>query len=181
MYGRALGAAPVEPTFLKSTNNCSIGMRLPLFVTFWKVFVSGGSAPPKRLTNSKFPAADSNALRAEYLKPARTKRPRFGSLAVPAGIILLAPVLSLLKKRLGCSPPCPYNFVPSEALRLHAFKLDPAQVRRWALEIDFSHPAPPQRPHAPVRRWQCSQIGELWQSDGGSLQPHRFRHLRDRL
>lgn len=39
-------------------------------------------------------------------------------------------VLDLLRKRLGCSPPCPYSFAASEALRLHTFKLDLAQVRR---------------------------------------------------
>ena len=33
-------------------------------------------------------------------------------------------VLDLLDKRLNCSPPCPYSFVASEALRLHHFKLD---------------------------------------------------------
>jgi hypothetical protein len=79
------------------------------------------------------------------------------------------PVLSLLKKRLGCSPPCPYSFVASEALRLHSFKLDRAQVRRWAIENDYAHATPPKRPHAPVRRWQRAQIGELWQMDAS---PH---------
>jgi hypothetical protein len=81
------------------------------------------------------------------------------------------PVTDLLKKRLACSPPCPYSFAASEALRLHAFKLDRAQVRRWAILNDFAHPTPPKRPHAPVRRWQRSQIGELWQLDAS---PHRW-------
>ena len=64
------------------------------------------------------------------------------------------PVLDLLQKRLACSPPCPYSFAASEALRLHAFKLDRAQVRRW----------------------QRAQIGELWQLDAS---PHRwFPHSR---
>jgi hypothetical protein len=81
------------------------------------------------------------------------------------------PVVNLLKKRLGCSPPCPYSFVASEALRLHSFKLDRAQVRRWAIQNDYAHAAAPQRPHAPVRRWQRSQIGELWQLDAS---PHRW-------
>jgi hypothetical protein len=78
-------------------------------------------------------------------------------------------VTDLLKKRLGCDPPCPYSFVASEALRLHSFKLDRAQVRRWARENDCAHAVPTQRPHAPVRRWQRSQIGELWQLDAS---PH---------
>jgi hypothetical protein len=81
------------------------------------------------------------------------------------------PVLDLLKKRLACRPPCPYNFVASEALRLHSFKLDRAQVRRWAIENGLAHPVPPKRVLAPVRRWQRAQIGELWQLDAS---PHRW-------
>jgi hypothetical protein len=80
-------------------------------------------------------------------------------------------VTDLLKKRLAGSPPCPYSFAASEALRLHSFKLDRAQVRRWAIQNGLAHPAPPKRPHAPVRRWQRSQIGELWQLDAS---PHRW-------
>jgi len=80
-------------------------------------------------------------------------------------------VTDLLKKRLACSPPCPYSFAASEALRLHSFKLDRAQVRHWAIQNGYAHPTPPQRPHAPVRRWQRSQIGELWQLDAS---PHRW-------
>ena len=81
------------------------------------------------------------------------------------------PVLQLLKKRLACSPPCPYSFAASEALRLHAFKLDRAQVRRWALLHQCAHTTAPKRPRAPVRRWQRAQIGELWQLDAS---PHRW-------
>jgi hypothetical protein len=80
-------------------------------------------------------------------------------------------VTDLLKKRLSSDPPCPYSFVASEALRLHSFKLDRAQVRRWAMENDYAHAVPAKRPHAPVRRWQRSQIGELWQLDAS---PHRW-------
>jgi hypothetical protein len=70
-------------------------------------------------------------------------------------------VVDLLKKRLACSPPCPYSFAASEALRLHAFKLDRAQVRRWALAHQLAHAVPPKKVLAPVRRWQRAQIGEL--------------------
>jgi hypothetical protein len=80
-------------------------------------------------------------------------------------------VTDLLKKRLACSPPCPYSFAASEALRLHSFKLDRAQVRHWAIQNGLAHATPPQRTHAPVRRWQRSQIGELWQLDAS---PHRW-------
>jgi len=80
-------------------------------------------------------------------------------------------VTDLLRKRLACSPPCPYSFAASEALRLHSFKLDRAQVRRWAIENGLAHSTPTKRPHAPVRRWQRSRIGELWQLDAS---PHRW-------
>ena len=62
------------------------------------------------------------------------------------------PVMDLLKKRLACSPPCPYSFAASEALRLHAFKLDRAQVRRWAIEHQLAHAVPPKKVRAAVRR-----------------------------
>jgi hypothetical protein len=81
------------------------------------------------------------------------------------------PVLDLLHKRLNCSPPCPYSFAASEALRLHHFKLDWAQVRRWALENNLAHAVPPKRIPAAVRRWQRHRIGELWQLDAS---PHRW-------
>ena len=81
------------------------------------------------------------------------------------------PVLDLLRKRLACTPPCPYSFAASEALRLFSFKLDRAQVRRWALQNHLAHPVPPKRIRAAVRRWQRTQIGELWQLDAS---PHRW-------
>jgi hypothetical protein len=82
-----------------------------------------------------------------------------------------APIIALLNKRLACSPPCPYSFAASEALRLHAFTLDRAQVRRWALENNLAHALPPKKIRAPVRRWQRAQVGELWQLDAS---PHRW-------
>ena len=78
-------------------------------------------------------------------------------------------VTDLLRKRLACSPPCPYSFAASEALRLHAFKLDRAQVRRWALANQLAHAVPPPKIRAAVRRWQRDKIGELWQLDAS---PH---------
>jgi hypothetical protein len=82
-----------------------------------------------------------------------------------------ADVIALLRKRLSSRPPCSYSFTASEVLRLCGFTLDRAQVRRWAIEHHLAHPsaAPPTR--APVRRWQRSQIGELWQLDAS---PHRY-------
>jgi hypothetical protein len=112
------------------------------------------------------------ALRTEYLKACAKKTAHMWLPGGSGGDHILAwpePVLSLLKKRLSCSPPCPYSFLASEALRVDFFKLHRAQVRRRAIQNGLAHPVPPQRPHAPVRRWQRSQIGELWQLDAS---PH---------
>jgi hypothetical protein len=76
-----------------------------------------------------------------------------------------AEVDALLHKRLGSKPPASYSFAASEVLRICHFKVDRAQVRRWAIEHHLAHPKPNRRPPAPVRRWQRSRIGELWQLD----------------
>jgi hypothetical protein len=72
---------------------------------------------------------------------------------------------ALLRKRLSSKPPASYSFAASEVLRLCHYKIDRAQVRRWATENDLDHPKPNRRPTAPVKRWQRSRIGELWQLD----------------
>ncbi len=113
-------------------------------------------------------------LATDYLRACARKKADSWIPAVSGGnhaTVWPQAVTDLLKKRLACSPPCPYSFAASEALRLLAFKLDRAQVRRWAIENGLAHPAPPKRPRAPVRRWQRSQIGELWQLDAS---PHRW-------
>jgi hypothetical protein len=74
-------------------------------------------------------------------------------------------VEALLRKRLGSKPPASYSFAASETLRLCGYSLDRAQVRRWAIQNRLAHPRPNHRPQAPVKRWQRSQIGELWQLD----------------
>ena len=79
-------------------------------------------------------------------------------------------VEALLRKRLSSKPPASYSFAASEVLRLCHYKLDRAQVRRWAMENNLAHPKPNHRPTAPVKRWQRSRIGELWQLDAT---PHR--------
>jgi hypothetical protein len=56
-------------------------------------------------------------------------------------------------------------------LRLHDFKIDRAQVRRWAFANHLAHQAPPIKVRAAVRRWQRHRIGELWQLDAS---PHRW-------
>jgi hypothetical protein len=121
------------------------------------------------LSRSRFYALFSAYLVARSKKQAHVWIPRIsgGDHSKPWP----QPVIDLLKKRLGCSPPCPYSFAASEALRLHDFKLDRAQVRRWAIQNGLAHRIPPKRTLAPVRRWQRAQIGELWQLDAS---PHRW-------
>ena len=80
-------------------------------------------------------------------------------------------VIALLRKRLVSDPPSSYSFAASEALRVCGYRLDRAQVRHWAMANDLAHRKAPQRSQAPVRRWQRSQIGELWQLDAT---PHRW-------
>lgn len=76
-----------------------------------------------------------------------------------------AEVAALLRKRLGSNPPASYSFAASEVHRQCHFQLDRAQVRGWAIQHQLAHPKPNHRPLAPVRRWQRSQVGELWQLD----------------
>ena len=42
------------------------------------------------------------------------------------------PVLDLLRKRLSCTPPCPYSFVASEALRHHFADAERLAARVWS-------------------------------------------------
>ncbi len=72
---------------------------------------------------------------------------------------------ALLHKRLSSKPPASYSFAASEVFRKCAFNVDRAQVRRWAIQNNLAHPRPNRRAAAPVRRWQRSRIGELWQLD----------------
>lgn len=114
------------------------------------------------------------ALSTEYLRAYARKQQRVWTPGHSGGDHATAwpqPVLDLLTKRLSCVPPCPYSFAASEALRLHGFPLDRAQVRHWAIAHQLAHALPAQRPVAPVRRWQRTRIGELWQRDAS---PHRW-------
>lgn len=77
----------------------------------------------------------------------------------------------LLRKLLSAKPPAPYRFAASELHRRLNFALDPATVRRWAIENQLAHPTPAPRPPASLRRWQCLKIGALWQLDAT---PHRW-------
>ena len=80
-------------------------------------------------------------------------------------------VTALLRQRLGSTPPSSYSFAASESLRRCGFTVNRAQVRRWALANRLAHASAPARVKAAVRRWQRTQIGELWQMDAT---PHRW-------
>ena len=80
-------------------------------------------------------------------------------------------VRALLRERLSTRPPSSYSFLASEASRKFEFKLDRAQVRRWAIQNQLAHPAKVAKRPAAVRRWQRSRIGELWQLDAS---PHAY-------
>jgi hypothetical protein len=88
------------------------------------------------------------------------------------------PVATLWSKMLGVRPPAPYAFCASESWRLHEFRADRATVRRWALQRGFAHQGPPKRkPSGAILRWQCAEVGALWQLDAtphhwfGELEP----------
>ncbi len=70
---------------------------------------------------------------------------------------------------LGADEPAPYGFAASEAYRRFAFDVDRATVRRWAQNNGLAHPKQVKKEHAPVRRWQCQEVGALWQMDAS---PH---------
>jgi hypothetical protein len=82
-----------------------------------------------------------------------------------------ATVEPLLRKLLAARPPAPYRLAASEVHRRLHYLLDPATVRRWAIQNHLAHPEPPRRAPASLRRWQCLKIGALWQLDAT---PHRW-------
>lgn len=74
----------------------------------------------------------------------------------------------LLRKLLGSKPPLSYSFAASEVHRRLGIELDRAGVRRWAFKENFQHAGPVKRARAAVRRWQCSEVGALWQLDAST-------------
>ena len=80
-------------------------------------------------------------------------------------------IAALWRTLLTTQPPASYSFAASEALRRHQFAVDRATVRRWAHQQHLVRPAHPPVTPAPVRRWQCGQIGALWQLD---VSPHAW-------
>ena len=136
------------------------------------------------LSGSRFYALATayNTARARQSQPLWTPSASGGEHAATGPLA----VTDLRSKRLACSPPCPYSFAASEALRLHACKLARAQVRRWARAHLLAQAVPPKKIPAAGRRWQRDQIGERWQLDAS---PHPWfphaerscprRNLRD--
>lgn len=78
----------------------------------------------------------------------------------------------LWRKLLTATPAAPYAFAASEAYRLHKFLADRATVRRWAINAGLAHPLPRKSvTSVGVRRWQCAEVGALWQLDST---PHHW-------
>ena len=77
---------------------------------------------------------------------------------------------ALLYKLLGSKPPLSYSFAASEVHRRLGIELDRAGVRRWAFKENLQHTGPVKKARAAVRRWQCSEIGALWQLDASTHQ-----------
>jgi hypothetical protein len=80
-------------------------------------------------------------------------------------------VAALWRTLFTTQPPASYSFAASEALRRHQFTVDRATVRRWALQQQLVRPVRQPVTVASVRRWQCGQIGALWQLD---VSPHAW-------
>ncbi len=78
--------------------------------------------------------------------------------------VLPLEVKELWRRMLTVDPPAPYAFAASEALRLCGFHVDRATVRRWAIHEGHAHEGKRKKPAA-VRRWQCAEVGALWQLD----------------
>jgi len=76
----------------------------------------------------------------------------------------------LWKRLLGTEEPSPYGFAASEAFRRFGFSADRATVRRWAQRNGLAH-SKQKKPHASFCRWQCQDVGALWQLDAS---PHRW-------
>ena len=80
-------------------------------------------------------------------------------------------VATLWQSLFMAQPPASYSFAASEALRRHQFAVDRATVRRWVLQQQLRRPAQQPVKMAAVRRWQCGQLGALWQLD---VSPHAW-------
>lgn len=80
-------------------------------------------------------------------------------------------VIELLRRLLSSKPPSSYSFAASEVHRRYGMRLNRATVRRWAFQAELAHSDYGYRPKAAVRRWQCGEVGALWQLDAST---HRW-------
>ena len=80
-------------------------------------------------------------------------------------------VLALWRKMLSAHPPASYGFVASESHRRCDFPVSRAAVRRWAIEQGLNPPAKPVERSGHTLRWQCADVGALWQMD---VTPHHW-------
>lgn len=80
-------------------------------------------------------------------------------------------VVALWQKLLSARPSAPYGFVASESDRRCGFTVSRAAVRRWALGHGLNHPLKPVHRIGHTLRWQCADVGALWQMD---VTPHRW-------
>lgn len=118
-------------------------------------------------------------LYADYLKACSEQRDAVwhpGNSGGNRQRVLPEEVEELWKGMLSVGEPAPYGFAASEAFRRCGFSVDRATVRRWAQRNGLAHPKPSKKPHAPVRRWQCQEVGALWQMDAS---PHRWFGRQD--
>ena len=76
-----------------------------------------------------------------------------------------AEAVALATRLLSSSPRSSYSAVASELLRRLGFKTDRASVRRWAITHKLAPDTRYKKPAKPVRRWQASDFGALWQYD----------------
>ena len=74
----------------------------------------------------------------------------------------------LLRKLLGSKSPLSYSFTASELSRRLGIEMDRACVRRWAIKEKLQHQGQARKARAAVRRWQCAEVGALWQLDAST-------------
>jgi len=79
--------------------------------------------------------------------------------------------VDLWRRMLRVDPPAPYAFAASEALRLFGLSVARATVRRWAMADGCAHELRRKKPVGVIHRWQCADVGALWQLD---VTPHAW-------
>ena len=82
-----------------------------------------------------------------------------------------AEVSALLTLLLSSKPPSSYSACASELHRRLHFLTDRASVRRWALQNQLAPDTRYKPSPQPVKRWQTSAYGALWQYDAS---PHAW-------